>query len=324
MSSTYRESPPTQPITIPLLYGGLGDHIAWTVAIRALVKEAPYVSLTVVTRDFSHELIKELLSGLPITFEKQSDVDIEQLNERVMIGYKNQGHSSLRTSLVAHAFRCVLDRSPNLGEDTTYKQIPQQVLDQHKVDIPGSDKGDYVAFAIPSTTRSRQLNPEVVNELVQYVRNEWNLGVVFLGASHQRLSKDKYDLNNIPREIDLDQGLNLIDQTTPLQAASVIASAQMIIGMDSGLMHLAACVDTPAVVGFSIVEPYLRRPAVACWFPVVPNKDCRYCQETLHYVADNDVRYCYYKDYKCLDSLTADKFIQRMEQVEWTKKDFPK
>ena len=64
-----------------------------------------------------------------------------------------------------------------------------------------------------------------------------NILPVFLGKSHLDLNED-YDLS---------EGVDFIGRTLLFDALRIIDCAEMVIGIDNGLLHLAACTKTPIV-----------------------------------------------------------------------------
>ena len=72
-------------------------------------------------------------------------------------------------------------------------------------------------------------------------------------------------------------GKNWIDRTSIREAAVLLASCDLFIGSDSGLMHLAAAAGTPAIGLFGPVDPYSLvgdNKLVFSIFSPVPCKGC--------------------------------------------------
>jgi len=96
--------------------------------------------------------------------------------------------------------------------------------------------------------------------------------------------------------------------------------SKAILGMDSGLIHLAGTTEIPIICGYTIASPDVRFPTrkAGKTFGVVPNVQCKHCltdwQLPFH---DFDFKGdgCYFKHIECCNQMTADKFIKCLEQV---------
>lgn len=72
----------------------------------------------------------------------------------------------------------------------------------------------------------------------------------------RRLADDGWHLVQLGRgDEDVGAGVSLIDRTTIEEAACILRAARLLICCDSGLMHLARAVGTPAVALFGPTDP---------------------------------------------------------------------
>jgi ADP-heptose:LPS heptosyltransferase len=116
--------------------------------------------------------------------------------------------------------------------------------------------------------------------------------------------------------------LYIREKTTLIEAGNIIAGAQVICGLDNGLLHLAGCTDTPIVAAYTTVRPEHRLPyrhgslGSGCYV-VEPDEDlaCRFCQSNMDFEFTHDFRDCFYKDFKCTKQITADKFIRKLDEL---------
>ena len=100
--------------------------------------------------------------------------------------------------------------------------------------------------------------------------------------------------------------LNLCAALTPRQSAAVLAHCRMLIGHDSGPMHLAASVQTPCVAIFAA----RTRPGI--WYPygrqhhiLYHHVDCGNCHLDV----------CIEQGKKCLTSITVDEVLEQVHRV---------
>jgi ADP-heptose:LPS heptosyltransferase len=72
-------------------------------------------------------------------------------------------------------------------------------------------------------------------------------------------------------------GENLVDALDVKAAARTIAESMLYIGPDSGLVHLAAAVGTPAVGLYGPVDPHRAFGPRSTLHPVISPAQCRAC-----------------------------------------------
>ena len=99
-----------------------------------------------------------------------------------------------------------------------------------------------------------------------------------------------------------------------LEALRIINDAEMIIGLDNGLLHLAGLTDTKIVAGYTTVDPYYRLPYrhnVLGWncSIVEPTSECRYCQTEHFCTYGINFVICNIGTETCKNSLTLDKWL---------------
>jgi heptosyltransferase-2 len=94
------------------------------------------------------------------------------------------------------------------------------------------DRQAYVAFATGAGHPTRCWPIDRFATIAAWLRDSYGVGAILLGARG---------------DPEFDGCLNLIGRTTLRQAAAVINRCALFIGNDSGLMHIAAAMDTPIV-----------------------------------------------------------------------------
>lgn len=74
-------------------------------------------------------------------------------------------------------------------------------------------------------------------------------------------------------------GIDLMNKTSLLEMATVMAKSRAVFGMDSGGIHVAFSTNTPVVCGFTTVSSDLRVPLRnAQTISVIPSLSCKFCQ----------------------------------------------
>jgi ADP-heptose:LPS heptosyltransferase len=228
-------------------------------------------------------------------------------------------HTSLKTHLISHAFHTICDMEiPADIRELNYPRLQPAQIDLKKFSFLDSP---YVVLAPMFTSRTRALDPALTSELLKHVRSK-GLKSVYLGSlviptgrtkssailtASKRLPKPDYDL---------------VNQTSLLEAAALMGQAKAVIGIDNGLLHLAATTDVPIIAGFTNVRPELRTPirrSTLGWryFAIGPSPElaCRYCQSAWHFVQGWRFTQCFYDDFKCTKSLDPKIFTDFLDLV---------
>ena len=100
--------------------------------------------------------------------------------------------------------------------------------------------------------------------------------------------------------------VNLCGALTPRETAAVLARAQLFLGPDSGPMHLAAAVGTPAVIAFS------ARGLPGVWFPVGARHQVVYHQTSCF---GCNLETCIEQRRRCLLPITPQEMLTACERA---------
>ena len=154
-----------------------------------------------------------------------------------------------------------------LGTDAFPMEIPRsraEVVDgvERLIDEEVLRAGFVVAC--PFTTRSyKHWVEERWSSLVRAIGERTGLGVVLLGGPGDRAAADRI-VNGVG-----DGGrnaaplLDLVGRTTLGEAAAVVSRCSALVGVDTGLSHMAHAYGRPAVLIFGSNTPYLDPPGPA-------------------------------------------------------------
>jgi hypothetical protein len=208
---------------------------------------------------------------------------------------------------------------------------PIPFLETKQVDISGVISQQKIAdiSAIPyavlttnHTVKVRVLNEPAFYRIANYLTGVKGLHVVLLGKA----STITGDINGKATaiksdEIEIDYKLlehpemliDLRDETSLMETAAILARSQLVLGVDNGLIHLAASARAPKIVcGFTTVAPVHRVPSNyndTDFFIVVPPESltCRFCQSKQILLSDqHDFRFCIKGNLQCVPLLTFD------------------
>lgn len=305
-------------LNVFLSQGGLGDFICACPALKFLLTEHGHCAYKIWVPDFAAPLIKNILKPYlrpqdSICYWSTMDVAKENGKLGVHMSYQKP-HTSLRTHLVDFAYHIFADYSPT-GSERDY--LPLNTDADYETEVLEKlnlFNKKYVIVTTGYTAPVRQWYPKHINATVDGIL-ERGLVPVFLGKEQVAPGAD----GKFAEGIDFSKGINLINQTNLLQSGVALKHAQAVVGLDNGLLHLAACTDVPIVMGLSSLYARHRIPqrhGQIGWNThiIEPEESlpCRGCQSKINFV-EHDFRFCYFKDYKCLDQLTADKFLAKLD-----------
>lgn len=299
-----------QPMHIVMSEGGLGDFIARAPAIQYLVERHPHIELTVWAPSYMVRLFGYWFNG----HERIKVIDRALFHKTYNRGepVRDQTcalHTTLATHLTDHAFNIICDEQVE-DEYKTYLSLKTGITDVSKYGLP--DK--YVVVTTGATAKSRTLPTSTLNGIIDFVMKK-GYTPVFLGKKQL----EKSYVTKFDEGANYDLGVNLIDKTNIMEGAEILGGAKAVVGLDNGLLHLACCfTDVPVVFGFSTVKPEHRVPYNREYVHIVAPSltlNCRFCQSRMRGMFNHDFRTCIYDDYKCLELLTADKFIEPLKEI---------
>jgi len=147
---------------------------------------------------------------------------------------------------------------------------------------------------------AKNLRPEFYKDVIDRILNNTSLNIIQVGGSHELAFTGNERLIN-------DLGKYSIQEMKCL-----ISNAKAFIGMDSGLMHVAACTPAPIIALFSICKEEVRRPLRkdAKFYPIKANIDCYGCLE--HLPIPTTTFYCRKETTPCVDAFNADEIMNAL------------
>lgn len=293
--------------------GGIGDLIAQLPAIKYSLDNHPQLLVNLWIHDYAVPLCKK-------AFEKYKNITVYSLKEydqkfnKNLYGRSPYAHriGNLAWHMTDHAFATIVGKQVE-AKDKNYIQIDP--IDVSNFNLPPK----YFVVTTGFTSKARRWRRESISEVCEYITS---IGYtpVFLGRSFTEAYNGEGIVGNF--DVDLSKGISLLDQTTLLEAHGIMANAKTVIGVDNGLIHLACLSEVPVICAFTSVLKNHRMPfrknELGWNFYAIENEElkCHGCQSKMSFPPiDFDFRNCFYDDYKCVDLLTSDKFIEQIKKV---------
>lgn len=312
----------TKTINVMLQNGGVGDHIASLTAIDYILRRYDWITPLIWVPDMMKELAINLLPDHTQIFSK-SEMRGRYQPSRITKSTLWDGHTSpMKMHPVDYAFAKLCDEAPPIFEKNYLR------LKRDKIQLNDDGPENYVVVTTGYTSDVKEFRADYIRKIVEFVKSK-SLEVVFIGHSNVKTGGHDFISAKFDEKI-LKMGINLVNKTTLIEAAAIMHDARAVVGVDNGLIHLAACTDIPIVCGYTFVAPHGKMPIrhnEIGWnvFPIVPDESlsCRFCQSDSNFLYGHDYRNCWYKGKiglgnrvnLCTKQITPDKFIEKLEQV---------
>lgn len=294
--SVFRSGTQTSPrnVNFKLAHGAIGDFIGYMSAIEWIARTHPHVHGRLYCPDRFYSIAKNVLETHP--------------HWTILKGAPDDSHPTLEPApfpinacgahMVDLGFMYFANINPPPPGEGFY---PKLNLEKQK--NPKDGEGRYAVLCAGYTTKMRRWPPKVFNAVAQYLRGRGitpvALGQKYVGDRPTNFSGFDFKLVE-----------DLRNKTTLLEAAKVIEEADLIIGLDNGLLHLAGMTDTPIIFGYNVASPVHRQPRrrgggkILNIAPSTKALSCTFCQSNMRHLYTHSFDKCLYDDLKCLDALS--------------------
>lgn len=291
--------------------GGLGDYCNYTAATTWMAKNAPWVH----GRVFAPKYITPLMDDIHRQYgwqcfpgELEYQHYLEEGTSIIGPGVKQNGYCSaqLYTVLGAHpvdvGFAYYAGRTTPEGAELPVLDYPSSKLH------PKIKKhlGRYCVITTGSTTAARRVVGKHLNPLIEHAKLK-GLEVIFIGKE-DFVGTGRLDVN-FPNDINFGAGIDMRGHTSVKDAACVIQHAEFVLGLDNGLLHLAALMKESRIIfGYNITSVEHRAPRRSHGKTInihLTDQDlaCSGCQSKWRQMLTHSFDKCLYGDVKCVDLL---------------------
>ncbi len=315
----YRSILPKQEVYI-CFDSGIGDCVARLPAIPFILDKHPQVYITLwVPKYFKTIARKSLPESDRLIIRDYSEKSYIKKDIPVK-KFDGIPYTNLASHMTIHAYDILVNTQPEDVNYYNYLPINTKGVYINRFELPER----YIILPTGFTAPVREMRPHIVNNIIDYLLGK-GYTPVFLGreVTKEDSGTELFIKGKFNQEINFDKGINLINKTEMLETVKIIQGAKGIVGLDNGLIHITGTTDLPIVCGFSSVKSHQRAPyrhGIKGWnfFPVELTTEelaCSQCQSNWTFLFNTDMRFCYHKDYKCIEMLTADKYIKELEKI---------
>lgn len=191
-----------------------------------------------------------------------------------------------------------------------YNYIQLPTVDVSKFDV---DFSKSVILIVSYRDINRSIPNEELSKISEYIHMR-GLIPVYVGKTDKGAWKTNFPVSPFTPP---SYGVDLRNQTSILELASIMDKAVAICGVDSGPIHLAGTTSTAIIAGYTNVDWRYRVPIRNRGRTIVIEPDpmdCRYCSS--HWLKDfHDYSNCYFAHNNCVKTLRAEKYINALNSI---------
>lgn len=236
----------------------------------------------------------------PISNVKASRILTLLIGAKVSFGEQLQGQGKRRKRVKIKNVH-IVKRNENVLKalDSEIKVFPPRLLvDNVDVNLGVEIEDKVVALcigtSIPQKTWSLKNYLEIADRFLAL-----NYDVILLGGK-----KEANALKDLPIS---DKIIDLTGKLTLIQSAKVAGMCKLVLGGDTGVMHMSAAVGATTLTLFSCTDPRLHSPYSNYSYFYNIKLPCQYCYER------GEVDLC--SDYKCINGILVDDVYNLMKSI---------
>lgn len=294
--------------------GGMGDLICELVAVDYLINRNTDIKIEVWVPDNILSFARHVVPKAKIFPFSYAGNRFKEGTPGRTTQWFEHGHTPMRIHPVDYGFHMLADRHIYDINHKNYLQIRPNEIDISAFDLPEK----YVCIVATAAEECKAMPKATLNGIAAYI-SKLGYTPVFLGREKALCGYKDFAVKATVIDADYSVGLNLINQTETLEAAGIIAGAKAIVGMDSGLIHVAGFTDTWIIAGYSLVDPIhvapIRNGSQTYRFEKVePDEHPAKYIQTRDCFYEGDYRYYPGLD-SVISSMTPDKFIEKLVKI---------
>ncbi len=209
-----------------------------------------------------------------------------------------------------HEVECFLDvlRAENIEIKDDYLESWVNELDLSEIkkifeEYNVSNKKKKVVVHATSGNTKKQWSKEYFAQVIQYLSNEQDAQIFFMGAKSDRATYDdilkliKNELKNIP--------INLCGKLSINESNALISKMDLVLGNDSGNLHMAGALNIPTIVIYGPMDAKKWRVWNNNTIALTPDIECYPCNLKIKCT----------NEYKCLKLITPELVIDNIKKV---------
>lgn len=207
----------------------------------------------------------------PISNTRASQILALIVNSKMSVGVqlKNTRKQKCISNELKHIVSKNLDLVKALGYSNNL-EVPKLYIS--KIGLSVEIKDNTIALCIGTSIPQKTWAIENYLKVARFFL-EKGYYVVILGGKKERAELEKISL---PKGI-----IDLTGKLSLIESAGVAGKSKLVIGGDTGVMHMAAAVGAATLTLFSCTNPYLHCPYSEHSYFYKKDLDCQFCAETI-------------------------------------------
>lgn len=287
---------------IGINWGGLGDCIARAPATKTLLESYPDVQFRFYVQPIGLELYNHWFSGYKnVDFIKDLKEAVNETEPGHVKSFDSTKTLGLGMHLVDHGYLAILERMPLPTDDKNY-------LSLEKIELPSPK--NFVVLTPNYTAGNRTLADDQWEPLID--------GILARGLE-VHLCGSKLGLDPLKDKSELLLKVTDMRNKHPsiVECAGYLANAKAVLGVDNGLIHVAACTEVPIVVAYTSQLPEYRIPIrkKGVIEVIAATSGCNGCEVKLRFIENFNFKYCYTKTLECVKTITAARLLSGLDKV---------
>ena len=241
------------------------------------------------------------------TWKFDKKYSIRRLND---VDQKNGYFCRLTPAKMALSHYAAIGLLGEILEHNSYCYVPLPEVD---VSHFGVDFSKAVILVVSYRDLNRSIPAEELVKIASYVQTRGFIPV-YIGRTENGAWKERPPVSPfIPPPF----GVDLRNQTSIPELATIMSKAIAVCGVDSGPVHLAGTTSTPLIAGYTNVNWKYRVPKRMAGRTIVIEPDpmdCRYCSSVWAKDFYNFLN-CFHGHNNCVKTLRAEKYIDALNSI---------
>lgn len=283
-------------------------HFLTKPSFKSLVEYNPFINQVHVLKEYGTTIDELKLQNFDLIIDLHCNIRSKKIGNALGVKTYTYNKSSIKrillttlkidllkgTHIVDRYFTAFKDRDVVNDHKGLAFYYPKQSLNQ----LPKN----YIVIAIGTAHFTKNLPKDLIEELIK----SYGLPIILIGGKEHRDFANGLVVPNGKKLI------NLVGETSLLESAALIEKAALIISPDTGMMHLAAALNTPTIAIYGSTSsklgftPYMK----ADQFEIIENNQlsCRPCTK-------QGRAKCPKGHFKCMKELKSQEIVDKSMQL---------
>lgn len=300
----------------------IGDMITTLPVFELLKQKYPQSKITLWCKPFIQNLVQEnpnidLIVKDKKSLEKKYDLILDLRGNKQTILYALFHPPKIRLDRGTVRFRNKFKEKKHPHEVFTNLQVLKPLLEKlpekPEIKLHISEKNqqntllflqrnvieDFVVFHTGARKKLRRWHPLKFAKLAEILQQKYAWNIVFVGDKN-----DQANIQKIQKNIDFET-FSHIGQGSLMDYAALVSKAKLMIGNESGPMHIAAATATPTIGLFGPGEPHIFAPF---------GDKTTFIHHKLHCNPCDQIN-CIYPQNPCINHIEVEEVLEAIENL---------